>query len=274
VLPHPPHPIDVVRAALPAGYDIVDYVDRGGQASVFDGTYTGQRAAIKVFNPSAEQERVDREIDALRAIDCDYLVEVLANTTITLLGQRVPVIAYEFLEGGDLRALLPPTAPARPGQATLRDIGLHVGTAIEALWSGQPGRRIVHRDIKPANIIRSGARNVLVDIGLARHLDLPTITIPGAAAGTRGYMSPEQAMGRRNLTIHSDVFSFGVTLYHLAAGVHPFNGQQAQIGVVTPVPLSRHRPDLTPDLCRLVDSMLAVVPHRRPTALAATFQQM
>lgn len=272
-MPGPAQPIELVRAALPRDFEIVDYLDHGGQAAVFDGRYRGERAALKIFNPTAEQERVVREIAALRAIDCNYLVKVLGDTTIELIGQRVPVIAYEFLEGGDLRALLSPTLP-RPTQQTLRDIGLHVSTAIEALWGAQPGRRIVHRDIKPANIVRSGSRNVLADIGLARHLDLPTITIAGMTAGTPGYMSPEQAMGRRNLTIHSDVFSFGVTLYHLAAGIHPFNGQQTLIGTVVPQPLSRCRPDLALDLCRLVDSMLATVPHRRPTGLSAAFRTM
>ena len=275
MVPHPPHPIDVVRAALPAGYEIIDYLDRGGQGSVFDGRYNGQRAAIKVFNPSVEQERIDREVAALCAINCDYLVKVRAHTTITILDQAAPVVACEFLEGGDLRALVPPAAAGRPTQARLLDIGLHVGMAIKSLWSAQPGRRIVRRDIKPANIICSGTHNVLVDIGLARHLDLSTLTAFGMAGGTPGYMSPEQSVGRRHLTIHSDVFSFGVTLYYLAAGVHPFNGQQAQIGVVVPQRLSLHRPDLAPELCcRYVDSILVAVPHRRSMGLAAAFRQM
>ena len=274
MLPHPPNALDLIRAALPAGYEIVDYIDRGGQAAVFDGKYEGRRAAIKIFNPTAEQERVNREIEALRAIDCDYLVKVLDSTIITLQGQAVPVIAYEFLDGGDLRALLPPANNTPPALPILRDLGLHVGTAIEALWSAQPNRRIVHRDIKPANIVRAGARFVLADIGLARHLDLPTITMPGLAPGTRGYMSPEQAMGRRNLTIHSDIFSFGVTLYHVACGIHPFNGRQDAIGVMSPIPVASHRADLPPQLCRLVDSMLSVAPHRRPSVLRAAFQVM
>ncbi len=80
-MPHPPHQIDVVRAALPAGYEIIDYLDQGGQGSVFDGRYNGQRAAIKVFNPLAEQERIDREVAALCAIDCDYLVKVRAHSS-------------------------------------------------------------------------------------------------------------------------------------------------------------------------------------------------
>jgi len=263
-----PNPIDVLRAALPPEFTIVDYITHGGQAAVFDGHYVGQRAAIKVFSPSADQRRVDREIAALQAIDCEYLVKVRGSTTITVHGDRLPVVAYEFLDGGDLRALLPP-AP----QATfpiLRDIAIHVSTAIDVLWA----RRIVHRDIKPANIVRSGVRNVLADVGLARHVDLPALTLLGGWAGTPGFMSPEQALGRRNLTIHSDVFSFGVTLYCLAAGVHPFNGQQGQIGVVASVPLVQRRADLPVAFCQLVDSMLAVVSHRRPTAVTASFVQM
>ena len=262
------NPLDLLRAALPSEYEIIAHLNQGAQAAVFDGRYDGNRAAIKVFAPTADQRRVDREVAALQSIDCDYLVKVKASTRITVLGQLLPVIAYEFLDGGDLRALLPPAGP--PSQATLHNIAVHVCTAIDALW--QNPNRIVHRDIKPANIVRSGARNVLADVGVARHVSLPAITVPGGWAGTPGFMSPEQAMGRRNLTINSDVFSFGVTLYQLASGIHPFNGQQAQIGVVTPLPLAQRRRDLNPDFCRVVDSMMTVVPHRRPTGLTERFR--
>ena len=264
------NPLDLLRAALPREYEIVAHLNHGAQAAVFDGRYNGERAAIKVFAPTADQRRVDREVDALRSIDCDYLVKVRANTTISVLGQQLPVIAYEFLDGGDLRTLLPPAAP--PSQDRLRDIAVHVCTALDALW--QNANRVVHRDIKPANIVRSGARNVLADVGVARHVSLPAITMPGGWAGTPGFMSPEQAMGRRNLTINSDIFSFGVTLYQLATGSHPFNGQQAQIGTVTPRPLSQHRGDLNPEFCRIVDAMMNVIPHRRPTGLTERFRQL
>lgn len=263
-----PNPLDVLRATLPGEFTIIGFIDGGGQAAVFDGTYGGERVALKVFSPDAEQRRIDREIAALQAIDCDYLVKVRGSTAVTIQGDRLPVVAYEFLDGGDLRALLPPAG--RPDFATLQTIGLHVSTAIDALWT----RRVVHRDIKPANIVRSGARNVLADVGLARHIDLPTLTILGGRAGTPGFMSPEQAFGRRNLTINSDLFSFGVTLYLLAAGVHPFNGQQALIGMATPTPLAQHRPDLPAPFCQLVDSTLAIVSHRRPTGVTERFRHL
>jgi serine/threonine protein kinase len=264
------NPLDLLRAALPPEYEIVAHLNRGAQAAVFEGRYNGERAAIKVFAPTADQRRVDREVDALQAIDCDYLVKVRGSTTIAVMGERLPVIAYEFLDGGDLRALLPPAA--RPAQDALREIAVHVSTALDALWRNS--NRVVHRDVKPANIVRSGTRYVLADVGVARHVSLPAITMPGGWAGTPGFMSPEQAMGRRNLTINSDVFSFGVTLYQLASGAHPFNGQQVEIGTVTPAPLSQHRPDLDPEFCRIVDAMMNVVPHRRPTGLTDRFRQL
>lgn len=226
--------------------------------------------ALKLFHPAhADSRRIAREIETLQKVSCPTLVRVVAATNIVVSGTTCHFIAYELLAGPDLRAHL---VPGRMLDAhELAAVGMDVGGAIEALWAN----RIVHRDVKPANIMRTASgRFVLVDIGLARHVDRSTLTLAGRTAGTLGYMSPEQARGRRSLTIASDVFSLGVTIYELAAGSHPFGGDQNRIGVTSPLRLESMRGDLPRPLTQLVDQMLLVPPYLRPTNPSERFRQL
>jgi len=205
----------------------------------------------------------------LQTIDHPNLVKIRTATTVNL-GVDYPLVAYELLHGGDLRKYLDVAAPVL-SQREILNIGADVASAIEILWL----HRIVHRDVKPANVVDAGAdRNVLVDVGFCRHIDRSNLTLVGQVAGTPGYMSREQAQGRRNLTIHSDIFSLGVTLYQLASKCHPFQGNQALVGVLKPLPLASHRPDLHPALTQLIDQMLLVVPAQRPSGLAFRLNQL
>jgi serine/threonine-protein kinase len=220
-----------------------------------------------VYFATSDPRRIERELCALRAFDCPHLVKVVDTLSVDIEGSRHEVVAYEFLDGHDLTTLVQPSA-ARIDLATLKNVGEHVSIAIEHLWM----KRIVHRDIKPANIMQTATRNVLVDIGFAKHLDRSMLTV-GGNPGTRGFMSPEQFGGRRNLTNRSDAYSLGLTLYLLAAGQHPFGFDQPRIGRVPFAPLVTHRPDLPAPFCDLVDAMLQPVAHLRPDHLSQRFGQ-
>jgi serine/threonine protein kinase len=85
-------------------------------------------------------------------------------------------------------------------------------------------------------------------------------------------MSPEQAQGRRALTLNSDVFSLGVTLYCLAAKLHPFKGSQHAInGSLVPDSLATLRPDLPAALCKSIDALMSRRISRRPTNFVDLF---
>jgi serine/threonine protein kinase len=259
-----------LRASLPPGYTIDGYLDRGGQGSVYSGTLAGENVAVKVFELGADRRRIDRELDLLQKMDCPYLVTVRGTADVLISGTQFSIVAYELLPGGDLRQFVQPSSPNLDWAAIVR-IGKQVSTAITALWR----ERIVHRDIKPANIVRADDdRFVLVDVGLARHIDRSALTAIGVAPGTSGYMSPEQARGRKNLTIQSDVFSLGITLYEIAAKRHPFNRTQYLIGNIAPQPLNQSRADLPDNLARLIHQMLSPVPHQRPHDIRHRFEQM
>lgn len=261
--------IDRLRAAVPAGFQIDGYLDAGGQGAVFLGRYQNQEAALKVFAPTHDQRRLEREIALLQTINHPNVVKIRTAATVVLNGVSCPLVAYEYLTGGDLRKHLQPTATTLSKDEILA-IGEEIAAAVEVLWAN----RIVHRDIKPANIVDGAGRHVLVDVGFARHVDRSNLTLIGQAAGTSGYMSPEQAQGRRNLTLHSDIFSLGVTLYQLAARRHPFQQNQALIGFTTAPLLATLRPDLPPAITGLIDQMLSVVPAQRPSNLAVRFKQL
>lgn len=265
-----PDPLDQLRAALPSGW----YVDRtirgGGQGVVCLGKLNNEEVAIKVFSLTTDTRRIERELDCLTKIDCPHLVKVRGRTDVSIAGVSAVVVAYEYLPGGDLRQRLLSSA-IQLEERSIVDIGSQMGIAVETLWR----RRIVHRDIKPDNIVfANGDRYVLVDLGIARHLDRSNLTRPWAIPGTPGYMSPEQARGRRDLTIHSDIFSLGITLYELASRTHPFGNDQNRIGGQRPSPLGQVRPDLSESLVRLVDQMMEVVPSRRPNDPAERFRKL
>ncbi len=138
---------------------------------------------------------------------------------------------------------------------------------------------IVHRDIKPENIMLARSGEVKVaDFGLARVQGDAgaNLTQIGVTMGTPLYMSPEQIEGRP-LDSRSDIYSLGVTAYHMLSGQPPFMGDSPLSVAVqhlnqSSTPLSIRRPDVPPRLAQVIERMMAKNPADRfnePTALIA-----
>jgi len=262
--------IDRLNQAMPDGYRVDCPLGKGGQGAVFLGYRGGdQEVALKLFD-SPDVERLKREINLLQSVSCDHVVRLLDFQVLQFDGRSIPMAVYEYIDGGDLRQHLQTGGPL--GETELLALGDQIGTAIEALWE----KRIVHRDVKPENIVQaSSGRFVLVDVGFAQHLNLSTITHPAGQPGTNGYRSPEQCGRRQRLTIHSDVFSLGVTIFEVAAGVHPWNGNQALMEKVSPtVSLHERCPSLSLRLIGLVNQMLRRRPSERPANPGTRFRQL
>jgi len=266
-----PVTVQEIQATLPTGIVIHSYIKHGGQGSVFSGEYHGQQSAIKLVNPaSTETKRIQREAEFLKKTNHPNIVKLFDHCEITLRTQPVQLLAYEFLDKGDLSSHIAPGT--LPSSASVIKIATCIGSAINTLWLSP--ERVVHRDIKPENImLNSAGEYLLVDFGFAKHIDLSDMTIAGSP-GTRGYSSPEQAAGRKNLTLKSDIFSLGVTLFVYATGLHPYNGAQPLANSAIEQNIFALRPDFDPKLSQLIISMLNPSPSDRPTDLLTQLSQI
>jgi eukaryotic-like serine/threonine-protein kinase len=169
-------------------------------------------------------------------------------------------IAQEYVEGQNLSQYM-----ARQGAPPVK-LAVALMRQVTAALCKAAERGIVHRDIKPENIMLARSGEVKVaDFGLARigsgDEESMKLTQVGITMGTPLYMSPEQVEGR-HLDPRSDVYSLGVTCYHMLSGQPPFRGDTALSVAIQhvrsqPDRLENLRPDLPPALCRIIHKMLA-----------------
>jgi len=248
----------------------------GGQRWVYRGDHDDEgQVVLKIVKPGQDPERIRREISAVTAIHSSR-VPVIHATGVAQSNVGPCVWVREgWIPGTNLAVLLEAGAI---GEADLLRLAHDLLTALHEAEVV----RIVHRDVKPGNILRgeSGAF-WLLDFGLARNLDLDSIT-PTAAqfgVGTFGYSAPEQMRNLKpKIDSRSDLFAAGVTLYEAATGINPFRqGARDHLEMLRRterLPLQRLRllfkgGDVLADL---VSAMTQKYPDQRPRTIAAALQ--
>jgi serine/threonine protein kinase len=255
-----------VNTGFPNKYLRIAPVFAGGQGTVFRvDRPDGSVGALKIYapDPGAElEERTAREVDALQNIVRPTVVNLDAFGSVGMRGEQCRFVCTTFIEGVTLSNRLQVLGAPMPLDEVAR-VGYDVADAIEGLW--ERPYRIVHRDVKPPNVmLSSSGRAVLIDLGVARHTTMDSLTVTGNSWGTQGYMSPEQALGRKALTCKSDVFALGIMLQQCLAGRHPSNGSQR---VLTTGPLAlthSFAPSAPAEVAKLIDSMVLKDANRRP----------
>jgi tetratricopeptide (TPR) repeat protein/predicted Ser/Thr protein kinase len=240
-------------------YEILAPIGAGGMGNVYKArdTRLGREVAIKVSKEEFS-ERFGREARAIAALNHPNICQ--------LYDVGPNCLVMELVDGRPLKGPLP-----------LDQVVRYVAQVADALGAAH-AKGIVHRDIKPSNVFlteRSGVK--VLDFGLAKQSSPEVLeseewtqellTQPGTAVGTVPYMSPEQVRGQ-NVDARSDLWSLGVMLYELAAGVRPFEGAtQGMVleGVLSkaPVPVRERNPKVTAGLERVIGKLLQKGRERR-----------
>lgn len=130
------------------------------------------------------------------------------------------------------------------------------------------GKNVVHRDIKPSNIITDGDRSYVIDFGISKIVEDVSLTEPGQLLGTPMYMSPEQVSLSVSVDHRSDIYSLGMTLYHLLVLRPPLraNSPEAVLrSILTKplIPLGTLNRSVSRDLESIVHKASAKDPDKR-----------
>ena len=222
-------------------YRIIEQLGQGGMATVFKAYHASldRYVALKVLHPALNEDqtftmRFQREARVVAKLEHPNIVPIYDYSE----HERRPYLVMKYIEGDTLKARL------SQGPLTSEEIEQvvnSVGAALE--YAHRQG--ILHRDIKPSNVmIAKDGMMYLTDFGLARIAQAGESTMSSdSIMGTPQYISPEQAMGKKELDAGTDIYSFGVMLYELVVGQVPFSADTPfsiiHDHIYTPLPLPK-----------------------------------
>ncbi|MDA7928782.1 serine/threonine protein kinase [Mariniblastus sp.] len=266
-LPTTLKPVDLTGRQL-GDYQLLRRLGRGGMADVYLAKQGSLRRniALKILKPDLAKDvsyvqRFQREAQAAANLVQANIVQIYEVGEV----QGFHFIAQEYVQGRNLKQYLNRYGAVEPVMAinVIRQCALALQKAGEL--------HVIHRDIKPENIMLSTKGEVkITDFGLARinnSASKQALTSVGVTMGTPLYMSPEQVEGTA-IDQRSDIYSLGVTAYHMLAGHPPFQGDTALVIAVqhvkdTAIPLNELRRDIPLELCQLIEEMMAKIPSDR-----------
>ena len=260
-------------------FRILRRLGRGGMAEVYlaEQMQLKRNVAVKVLHKDRVKDagylkRFKTEAMAAGSLSHPNIIQVIT------IGEQdgTHYIAQEYVAGMNLREFL-----ARKGPPELALCVRIVRQVVAALHAAHAAG-IVHRDIKPENIMLTRKGEVKVaDFGLAQLTqggERVNLTQDGVTMGTPLYMSPEQVNGSK-LDLRTDIYSLGVTCYHMLSGNPPFRGETAIAVAVQhlkhePESLEKIRGDLPPLLCRIVHKMMSKDPEKRYQSAQAILKDL
>jgi tRNA A-37 threonylcarbamoyl transferase component Bud32 len=202
-------------------YRIIEQLGQGGMATVYKAYHAAldRYVTIKALHPAFGEDqsflaRFQREARLVAKLEHPNIVPVYDYSE----HEGRPYLVMKFIEGDTLKARL------AKGPLTSSEIERIVETIGSALaYAHKQG--ILHRDIKPSNVlVATDGQLYLADFGLARIAQSGESTLSSdMIMGTPQYISPEQAMGKKDLDEGTDIYSFGVMIYEMVVGQVPFN---------------------------------------------------
>jgi eukaryotic-like serine/threonine-protein kinase len=246
-------------AALSGQYRIERELGSGGMATVYlaEDVKHHRRVAIKVLHPELSallgSERFLKEIELTANLQHPHILPLFDSGSVGgLLYYVMPYVDGETLRGRLERERQLPIADA-----------VRIATEVADALGYAHKQGVVHRDIKPENILLRDGRALVADFGIALAVEQAggtRMTQTGLSLGTPQYMSPEQAMGEREIGPRSDIYSLGAVTYEMLSGEPPFTGPSSQ-AIVARV--------MTEEPRRLIPQRRSVTPALEDAVLTA-----
>jgi serine/threonine-protein kinase len=256
-----------LAAALAGRYRIERELGAGGMATVYlaQDLRHDRRVAIKLLRPELAAvigaERFLSEIRTTANLQHPHILPLFDS------GEAEGFLYYAmpFVEGESLRDRL-----FREKQLPVPD-AVRIATEVASALDYAHRHGVIHRDIKPENILLQDGAALVADFGIALAASKAggtRITETGMSIGTPQYMSPEQAMGEREITARSDIYALGAVTYEMLIGEPPFSGPTAQAVVAKvltedPRPLVPRRHTIPPEVEETVLTALEKLPADR-----------
>ncbi len=261
-----------VIAAIGDHYELEAEIGRGGMSVVYRARdiRLNRTVAIKVLPPELAYDpsirtRFTREAQTSAQLAHPHIVPIYD------VGDRggIAYFVMALVGGGNLATLL-----ARKPHQPVDEVRRVLWEVADALAYAHL-RGVIHRDIKPDNILldAESGRALVTDFGIARAIEAGSrLTVTGNAIGTPTYMSPEQAVGDREVDGRSDIYSLGVVAYQMLTGRVPFSAANSMALLLKhvsepPRPIADLRPEAPKALRDVVERALMKSPEDRwPTA--------
>jgi eukaryotic-like serine/threonine-protein kinase len=256
-----------LQGALSDRYRIEREIGAGGMATVYlaQDLRHDRKVALKLMRPELSAvigaERFLAEIKLTANLQHPHILPLFDS------GEADGCLFYvmPFVEGESLRDRL-----SREKQLPVPD-AVRIASEVASALDYAHRHHVVHRDIKPENILLHDGRALVADFGIALAASKASgsrMTETGMSLGTPHYMSPEQAMGEREITARSDVYALGAMLYEMLTGDPPFTGSTAQAVVArvlteAPRPMVPQRHTIPPPVEAAVLTALEKLPADR-----------
>ena len=261
--------------ALAGRYTIERELGAGGMATVYlaHDVRHDRKVALKLLRPELAAilggERFLKEIRLTANLQHPHILGLHDS------GEADGLVYYvmPYVEGESLRQRL-----VREHQLPIEET-IRIATEVAGALDYAHRHGVIHRDIKPENILLHDGSALVADFGIAlaasRSDGGTRLTETGMSLGTPHYMSPEQAMGEREITAKSDVYALGCVVYEMLSGEPPFTGPTAQAIVARvmteqPRSLTLQRHSVPPHVEAAVNRALEKLPADR-FATAAQF---